>query len=312
MVGEEVKAVARHRDLGTDLRRAVADSTVVVTGASSGIGEATARMLGAAGAQTVLVARSKERLEALRHEIEAAGGRACPHPADLSDVAAVAQLVESIRTCHGDVDVLVNNAGHSIRRSIALSYNRFHDFERTIDVNYLGPVRLVLGVLPGMRERRRGHILNVSSLGVLFSAPRFSAYLASKSAFESFLRCIAPEVRGDGVAVTNIYMPLVHTPMVEATRVYRLLPGLTAEEAGERICRAVVERPSRVAPTLGLMGRLLTDAAPAPFDGLLRLTYRWSSDSSAARGEDTDELEAPAFAQGLLRRLERRGGRKER
>jgi short-subunit dehydrogenase len=288
----------------------VADSTVVVTGASSGIGEATAAMLGAAGARTVLVARSKERLEALQHQIEAAGGRACPHPADLSDVDAVAQLVEGIRQCHGDVDVLVNNAGHSIRRSIALSYNRFHDFERTIDVNYLGPVRLVLGLLPFMRERRRGHILNVSSLGVLFSAPRFSAYLASKSAFESFLRCIAPEVRGDGVVVTNIYMPLVHTPMVEATRLYRLLPGLSAEEAAERICRAVVERPSRVAPPLGLMARLLADAAPAPFNGLLRFTYRWSSDSSAARGEDGDELEAPAFAQGVLRRFEKLAARR--
>jgi len=307
-----VKVVARHRDLVDDLRTVVADSTVVVTGASSGIGEATARMLGAAGARTVLVARSKERLEALQHEIEAAGGRACPHPADLSDVAAVTNLVEGIRQCHGDVDVLVNNAGHSIRRSIALSYDRFHDFKRTIDVNYLGPVRLVLGVLPGMRERRHGHILNVSSLGVLFSAPRFSAYIASKSAFESFLRCIAPEIRCDGVAVTNVYMPLVHTPMVEATRVYRLLPGLTAEEAAERICRAVLERPSRVAPPLGLMGRLLADAAPGPFDGLLRLTYRWSSDSSAARGEDSDELEAPAFAQGVLRRLERITARRGR
>jgi len=310
-VGKEVKVVARPGTSCVDLRRVVADSTVVVTGASSGIGEATARMLGAAGARTVLVARSKKRLEALQHEVEAAGGRACPHSADLSDVAAVAQLVEGIRECHGDIDVLVNNAGHSIRRSIALSYDRFHDFERTIDVNYLGPVRLVLGVLPGMRERRRGHILNVSSLGVLFGAPRFSAYLASKSAFESFLHCIASEIRGDGVAVTNIYMPLVHTPMVEATRLYRLLPGLTAEEAAARICRAVVERPSRVAPRLAMMGRLLADAAPAPFEGLLRLTYRWSSDSSAARGEDSDELEVPAFAQGFLRRLERRTARSE-
>jgi len=152
-------------------------------------------------------------------------------------------------------------------------------------------------------------VLNVSSLGVLFGAPRFSAYLASKSAFESFLRCIAPEVHGDGVAVTNIYMPLVHTPMVEATHIYRLLPGLTADQAAKRICRAVVERPRRVAPALGLMGRLLADATPAPFEGLLCLTYRWSSDSAAARGEDTDELEAPAFAQSLLRRLERLGAR---
>jgi short-subunit dehydrogenase len=269
-------------------------------------------MMGQAGAQTVLVARSKERLEALEREIETDGGRACSHPADLSDGTAVDQLIKSVGECHGDIDVLVNNAGRSIRRSIALSYDRVHDFERTMDVNYLGPVRLVLGLLPGMRERKRGHILNVSSLGVLFGAPRFSAYLASKSAFETFLRCIAPEVCGDGVVVTNIYMPLVHTPMVESTHVYRLLPGLTPEEAAERICWAVVERPSRVAPPLGLMGRLLADAAPAPFAGLLRLSYRWSSDSSAARGEAGDALEAPAFAQGFLRRLETFTARRDR
>ena len=303
------RRVTRHRNLGVDLRKVASDRTVIVTGASSGIGEATARILGAAGAEVVLVARSEERLKALRREIEAAEGRSCVHPADLSDVMDVARLVDDLRRCHRNVDVLVNNAGHSIRRSIALSYDRFHDFQRTIDVNYLGPVRLVLGLLPGMCERGSGHILNVSSLGVLFSAPRFSAYLASKSAFESFLRCIAPEIRRKGVAVTNIYMPLVHTPMVEATRVYRLLPGLTAQDAGERICQAMVKRPRRVAPRLGLMGRVLADAAPAPFDGLLGLTFRWSSDSSAARGEDTDELEAPTFARGVLLRLERRGRR---
>ena len=301
--------MTRHRRLESDLEAAVGGSTAIVTGASSGIGEATARMLGAAGATTVLVARSTQRLDTLRHEIEVAGGRACVHPADLADPAAVARLVEGVQRCHGQVDLLVNNAGHSIRRSIGLSYDRFHDFERTIDVNYLGPVRLVLGLLPGMRARRRGHLVNVSSLGVLFGAPRFSAYLASKSAFESFLRCIAPEVRGDGVAVTNIYMPLVHTPMVEATQVYRLLPGLSAGQAAERVCRAVVERPRRVAPASGLIGRLIADAAPAPFDRLLGLTFRWSRDSAAAGGEDTDDFEAPAFAQGVLHRLERLVGK---
>ncbi len=301
MVGEEGGWIMVDRDLETNLRRAVVHSTVVVTGASSGIGQAAARILGAAGAETVLVARSKDRLEAVEQEIEDLGGRACSHPADLSDVAAVAQLVAEIRRCHGDLDVLVNNAGHSIRRSIALSYGRFHDFERTINLNYLGPVRLVLGFLPSMRQCGRGHILNVSSLGVLFGVPRFSVYLGSKSAFESFLRCIAPEVRGDGVAVTNIYMPLVHTPMVEPTRVYRMLPGLTAEEAAQRICWAIVKRPRRVVPTLGRLGRLLSDAAPRPFDDLLGLTYRWSTDSAAARGEDTDEFEAPPFAQAVLR-----------
>lgn len=301
----------RYRNLEVELRRVVDHATVVVTGASSGIGEAASQILGAAGAETVLVARSKDRLQALQQRIEDDGGRACSHPSDLSDAPSVALLVEEISRCHGGVDVLVSNAGHSIRRSIGLSHDRFHDFERTIDVNYLGPVRLVLGFLPGMCERERGHIVNVSSLGVLFSAPRFSAYLGSKSAFETFLRCIAPEVRGHGVAVTNIYMPLVHTPMVEATRVYRVLPGLTAEEAAKRICWAIVERPRRVAPTLGLMGRLVSDAVPGPFDGLLRLAYRLSNDSAAARGEDTDELEVPAFAQGLLQRLSRVSGKAE-
>ena len=298
------------RELASDLRRVVGGSTVMVTGASSGIGEATARMLGTAGADTVLVARSTDRLHALEQTIRLDGGRACVHPADLSDTAEVAALVHDVERCHGGVDVLVNNAGHSIRRSVTLSYDRFHDFERTIDVNYLGPVRLVLGLLPGMRRRGNGHLVNVSSLGVLFGAPRFSAYLGSKSAFEAFLRCIAPEVRGDGVLVTNIYMPLVHTPMVEATRVYRLLPGLTAEEAARRVSRAVVDRPRRVAPVMGVVGRVLADAAPAPFEAMERLMYRWSRDSAAARGDTggtgDDELEAPAFVRGLLRRLARR------
>src|SRR5205085_11045519 len=233
------------------------------------------------------------------------------HAADLADPDATGVLVDDVRASHSHVDILVNNAGHSIRRSIEHSYDRFHDFERTIDVNYLGPVRLVLGLLPGMREQGRGHILNVSSLGVLFSAPRFSAYLGSKSAFDAFLRCIAPEVRDDGVAVTNVYMPLVHTPMVEATRIYRLLPGLTPEQAADRVCRAIVERPRSVAPVVGRLGRLAYDAVPGVFDGLLRLVYRLSEDSAAARGEGEEEdgLEAPAFATGLLRRIGRITGR---
>lgn len=300
--------MAHGRGLGPELRRVSAGSTVMVTGASSGIGEASARMLSAAGAETVLVARSAGRLRVIQESIALAGGRACVHPADLSDPDEVASLVADVERCHGKVDVLVNNAGHSIRRSVALSYDRFHDFERTIEVNYLGPVRLVLGLLPGMRRRGQGHLVNVSSLGVLFGAPRFSAYLGSKSAFESFLRCIAPEIRTDGVLVTNIYMPLVHTPMVEATRIYRLLPGLTAEEAAERVCRAIVERPGRVVPAMGIVARLVADAAPGPIDALFRLTYRWSRDSAAARGESDGALEAPAFAQGVLRRVERRVG----
>ena len=172
-------------DLDADLRKAVTSEVVVVTGASSGIGEATARRVGAAEADVVLVSRSAERLDAIAGEIRADGGRACVHAADLSDPDAVAGLVDDVEGCHGPVDVLVSNAGHSIRRSVGLSYDRFHDYQRTTDGNYLGPVRLVLGFLPAMRKGDGGHIVNVSSLGVLFSAPRFSAYLGSKSAFET-------------------------------------------------------------------------------------------------------------------------------
>jgi len=294
-----------------DLRDAVSGKVVLVTGASSGIGWATARKLANAGAEVVLVSRSEDKLKDLRGEIEAAGGEACIHGADLADRDATATLVDDVHRCHGPVDILVSNAGHSIRRSVELSYDRFHDYQRTIDVNYLGPVRLVLGFLPDMRERGGGHVVNVSSLGVLFSAPRFSAYLGSKSAFDAFLRCVAPEVQDDGVAVTNIYMPLVYTPMVEATRIYRLLPGLTPEQAADRVCRAIVERPRSVAPVVGRLGRLAYDAVPGVFDGLLRLVYRLSEDSAAARGEGEEEdgLEAPAFATGLLRRIGRITGR---
>jgi len=297
------KPVVGRRHPDAELVSAVDGATVLVTGASSGIGAAAAWALGRAGGETVLVARSADRLEEMRERIQEAGGSACAHPADLSDAGCVARLVEEVDRCHGGVDILVNNAGHSIRRSIELSYGRVHDFERTIDVNYLGPVGLVLGFLPGMRARRRGHIVNVSSLGVLFGAPRFSAYLGSKSAFETFLRCIAPEVRPDGVAITDIYMPLVHTPMVEATRVYRLLPGLTADEAAERICRAIARRPRRVGPISGYVGRTLSDIAPGPFDRVLGLTYRWSTDSAAARGEAGDDVEVPALVRSTLRRL---------
>ena len=293
------------RPAGAGLREAVEGTIVMVTGTSSGIGEASSRALAGAGAHVLLVARSADRLEQIAAEISAAGGRADACPTDLADPAAVEGLAKGVLTTHGRVDTLVANAGHSIRRSIALSYDRFHDFQRTADVNYLGPVRLVLALLPAMREQHRGHIVNVSSLGVLFPAPRFSAYLASKSAFETFLNCIAPEVADDGVAVTNIYMPLVHTPMVEATRVYRLLPGLTAGEAADRVCRAVVERPPRVVSTFGRVGRVAYDTAPGLFGYLLRRVYRLSEDSAAARGEDGATMEAPGFAIPFLRRYRR-------
>jgi len=296
-------------NLDERLREAVTGSVVMVTGASSGIGAATARSLGKAGATVLLVARSVERLQAVERGIVESGGAARVLPTDLSDPEATQALLEGVWLEHGGVDVLVSNAGRSIRRSIELSYGRFHDFQRTIDINYLGPVHLVLGLLPAMRERGRGHIVNVSSLGVLFGAPRFSAYLGSKSAFDAFLKCVAPEVRRDGVAVTSIYMPLVRTPMIEATKVYGMLPGLTPEEAAGRICRAIVEQPVSMAPRLARVGCLARDAAPRTFEALLQGVYRVSDDSAAARGEGDARMEVPRF-QFVLKQIGRATNRR--
>ena len=249
------------------LREAVEGKVALVTGASYGIGEASALRLGRAGATVLLVARSADRLEELAGRIEGAGGTARVHRCDLADPDAVDALGADVLAEDGRVDVLVSNAGKSIRRSIDLSYERFQDFRRTIDVNYLGPVRLVLALLPSMRERGEGHIVNVSTLGIrLPPAPRWSAYLSSKAAFDVWLRSLAPEVRHDGVHCTSIYMSLVHTRMSDPTPALRNMPGLTPEQAAGLVCRAIVERPREIAPWwVGPMAPTL-EAARGPWE----------------------------------------------
>ena len=210
------------------LAAAVRDQVVLVTGASYGIGEATARRLARAGATVLLVARTADQLEVVAGEIRASGGTAFVYPANLADPAAVEELARTVLAEHGRVDVLVSNAGKSIRRSVADSYQRFHDIERTNAVNYLGPAKLVLELLPSMRERGSGHIVNVSTAGVRTPPmARWSAYLASKSAFDVWLRCVAQEIRGDGVTTSTVYMGLVHTRMSEPTPLLNKMPGLT-------------------------------------------------------------------------------------
>jgi len=231
------------------LREAVDGKVVLVTGASYGIGEAAARRLAAAGAVVLAVARSQERLESMCAEIAERGGEAFAYPADLADIDAVDALATRVLERHGHVDVLVNNAGKSIRRSIELSYDRFHDFQRTIDVNYLGPVKLLLALLPSMRRRRSGHLVNVSTLGVRMPpAPRWGAYQASKAAFDVFFRTVAIEAASDGVTTTSIYMPLVRTRMSAPTPELRYVPGLSPAEAAGLICKAIVERPGVISP----------------------------------------------------------------
>lgn len=263
------------------LRESVSGKVVLVTGASYGIGEATTRLLGSAGATVLLVARSEDRLRELCREIERDGGAAYAYPTDMSDLDAVERLVERVLERHGHVDVIVNNAGKSIRRSIERSYQRFHDFERTISVNYLGPVKLLLGLLPSMRARRQGHLVNVSTLGVRVPpAPRWSAYVASKAAFDVFFRTVAVEVAADGLTATSIYMGLVRTRMSAPTPSLRYVPGLSPEQAAGLVCKAIVDKP-------GVISSWWVGAAEAGF-ALTRRPWEVATGVWSRQSEDTE------------------------
>lgn len=258
------------------LRAAVAGQTILVTGASHGIGRATAIRLARAGATVLLVARSADVLDALAAELRDEGCGAHALPADLSDAEqAVPELARRILAEHGPPDAIVNNAGKSIRRAIDQSYERFHDYTRTANLNYLGPVRLLLELLPAMRARGSGHVVNVSTVGVLLPpAPRWSAYQASKAAFDVWLRSLAAEARADGITATSLYMALVHTRMSAPTDDFKLVPGLTADEAAGLVCRALVDRPSAIAPWWATTAALIDTAARGTSDRLVRLYAR--------------------------------------
>jgi NAD(P)-dependent dehydrogenase (short-subunit alcohol dehydrogenase family) len=284
------------------LSAAVRGKVVLITGASSGIGKATAVKVADAGATALLVARSVEKLEETKREIETAGGVAHVHRCDMSDPDDVERMAAEVLAYHGRVDILVNNAGRSIRRSVGLSYDRFHDYERTMQINYFGALRLILALLPSMRAHRSGHIVNVSSIGTQTNPPRFSAYVASKSALDAFSRVIASEVVGDGVDITTIYMPLVRTPMIAPTRMYDMFPAITPEEAAEMIAKAMIGRPKKVATRLGTFGELLYAVAPKASDKILATAYKLFPESQAAKGKGEEapdkapSTEAVAFA----------------
>ncbi len=284
------------------LSGAVRGKIVLITGASSGIGKATAVKVADAGATVLLVARSVDKLEETKEEIVAAGGSAHIHRCDLSDMEDIERMAEEVLAYHGHVDILVNNAGRSIRRSVKLSYDRFHDYERTIQLNYLGAVRLILALLPAMRARKSGHIIDISSIGTQTNPPRFSAYVASKAALDAFGRVIASEVKDDGIHITTIHMPLVRTPMIAPTRMYDMFPAITPEEAAEMIAKAIVGRPKKVATKLGTAGELLYAIAPKASDSILNTAYKLFPDSQAAKGKTEEapdkapSTEAVAFA----------------
>jgi short-subunit dehydrogenase len=284
------------------LSAAVRGKVVLITGASSGIGKAAAVKAADAGATVLLVARSIEKLEETKREIEAGGGVAHIHRCDMADIEDIERMADEVLAYHGQVDVLVNNAGRSIRRSIGLSYDRFHDYERTIQLNYLGAVRLILALLPSMRAHKSGHIINISSIGTQTNPPRFSAYVASKSALDAFARVIASEVIDDGVHITTIYMPLVRTPMIAPTRMYDMFPAITPEEAAEMISGAMIAQPKKVATRLGTFGELLYAVAPTMSDRILNQAYKLFPESQAAKGKGEEapdkapSTEAVAFA----------------
>ncbi|HVV97038.1 MAG TPA: SDR family oxidoreductase [Rhodanobacteraceae bacterium] len=257
---------------------------VVITGGSSGIGKATARKVASAGAKVVVCARGADELAATKKEIEDAGGICHTYVADLADLASCDAFVKEVLADHGHVDILVNNAGRSIRRAISASYDRFHDFERTMQLNYFGALRLIMGVLPGMAERHRGHIVNISSIGVLTNSPRFSAYVASKAALDAFSRCAQAEYSDNGVVFTTINMPLVKTPMIAPTKMYESVPTLTPEEAADIVVEAIVERPVRIATRLGTFAQIFYALAPRAYEIVMNTAFRLFPDSSASKG----------------------------
>ncbi|HET6654119.1 MAG TPA: SDR family NAD(P)-dependent oxidoreductase [Nocardioides sp.] len=279
---------------GAEPRNPLQGRRILVTGASSGIGEATALACAARGATVLLVARRADELERVRALVVGSGGTAYAFPCDLTDADAVDRLVHAILREHGGVDMLVNNAGRSIRRSLALSYRRMHDVERTMSINYFAPVRLMLGLLPAMVEQGFGHVVNIQTWGVQVKAPKFSAYIASKTALDSWSRIAGRELYGDGITFTNIRMALVRTAMIGPTDAYRSAPAMTPERAAAKVVRALEDRPITVNVLAGSAAEVLNLVAPRLSDALFHRLDRRFPDSPAARAHaEESEHQAP-------------------
>jgi NAD(P)-dependent dehydrogenase (short-subunit alcohol dehydrogenase family) len=279
---------------GSPLPSPLTGRVVLVTGASSGVGEASAKAIAARGASVLCVARREDQLERVVSEIEATGGSAYGYVCDLTDPTATDALVEQVLRDHARVDMLVNNAGRSIRRSLAYSYDRMHDFERTMAINYFGPVRLILGLLPGMRERQFGHVVNIVTWGVQMKAPKFTAYIASKTALDSFSRIAGRETWRDNVTFTNLRLDLVRTDMITATDAYRRAPAKSPEQAAALVVRALEDRPITISTVAGRVGEVLNLVAPRLSDAAMGLMDRRMPDSPAARAHVEGPARPPA------------------
>ncbi|MGE5115219.1 MAG: SDR family oxidoreductase [Betaproteobacteria bacterium] len=295
-------------DLAIDrsLRGAVGGKVVLVTGGSSGIGLAAAHRFAEAGATTIICGRDEAKLDEACEAARAKGHEFVAYVADVSDMADCDRFVQLLVEKHGGVDFLINNAGRSIRRAIESSYDRFHDYERTMQLNYFGALRITIGLLPGMVAKKRGHVVNISSIGVLTNAPRFSAYVASKSALEAWTRCAASEYADQGVTFTIINMPLVRTPMIAPTQLYANAPTLSPEQAAELVAQACIARPVRIATRLGVFGEVLHAVLPRVAQTIMNTSFRMFPDSAAAKGEKGEkgkpQLSAEAMAMQQMMR----------
>ena len=283
----------RHLDpdlhIDRSLRGTVTGKVVLVTGGSSGIGLAAAHKFAEAGAITLICGRDADKLEAACKEAKAKGYNFVAYPVDIADMADCDRFTRLLLDQHGGVDFLINNAGRSIRRAIEASYDRFHDYERTMQLNYFGCLRVTMGVLPGMVQKKKGHVVNISSIGVLTNAPRFSAYVASKAALDAWTRCASSEFADQGISFTTISMPLVRTPMIAPTGLYNNVPTLSPEEAADMIAQACIFKPVRIATRLGITGQVMHALLPRIAQIAMNTSFRMFPDSSAAKGAKAGE-----------------------
>jgi NAD(P)-dependent dehydrogenase (short-subunit alcohol dehydrogenase family) len=292
----------RHLDpdlfIDRSLKGTVGGKVVLVTGGSSGIGLAAAHKFAEAGATTLICGRDPDKLQEACQEAQARGYEFIAYPADIADMADCDRFVKLLIENHGGVDFLINNAGRSIRRAIESSYDRFHDFERTMQLNYFGCLRVTMGLLPGMVAKRKGHVVNISSIGVLTNAPRFSAYVASKAALDAWTRCASSEFADQGVSFTTINMPLVRTPMIAPTNIYKNVPTLSPEEAADMVAQACISKPVRIATRLGITGQVLHALLPRLAQIGMNTSFRMFPDSSTAKGDKSarPQLSAEAVA----------------
>jgi NAD(P)-dependent dehydrogenase (short-subunit alcohol dehydrogenase family) len=278
----------RHLDpalhIDRSLRGTVGGKVVLITGGSSGIGLAAAHKFAEAGAITIICGRDQDKLDEACKEAKARGYSFVAYAADIADMADCDRFTRLLEANHGGVDFLINNAGRSIRRAIESSYDRFHDYERTMQLNYFGSLRVTMGLLPGMVAKKKGHVVNISSIGVLTNAPRFSAYVASKAALDAWTRCASSEFADQGISFTTINMPLVRTPMIAPTNIYKNVPTLSPEEAADMVAEACIFKPVRVATRLGITGQVLHALVPRVAQIAMNTTFRMFPDSSAAKG----------------------------